>query len=119
WYHNSEQNRDSLYKQLLKQIQIQLNINPLNAYLNYNKAVLNLLLWSEDLMRETDPKSLLKEIKSLYGSELEPYKIHQLMLNYNIISADYYYETKKFKERDKALLDVKKMLVQSKLNKQQ
>lgn len=119
WYHNTEQNKDSLYKYILKQIQIQLNINPANEYLNYNKAVLNLLLWSEDLLRETDPKNLFKDIKSLYGTELEPYKIHQLMLNYNIISADYYYETKKFKERDKALLDVKKMLLQSKLTKQQ
>lgn len=119
WFYNKEQNKDSLYKQLLKEIQIQLNINPLNPYLNYNKTILNLLLWSEDLMRETDPKNLLKDIKSLYGTELEPYKVHQLLLNYNIISADYYYETKKFKERDKALLEVKKMLLQSQLNKKQ
>jgi hypothetical protein len=119
WFYNKSENADSLYKHLLKEIQIQLNINPLNPYLNYNKTVLNLLLWSEDLMRETDPKNLLKDIKSLYGTQLEPYKIHQLMLNFNIISADYYYETKKFKERDKSLLEVKKMLLQSQLNKEQ
>ena len=64
-------------------------------------------------------KNLLKDIRSLYGNDIEPYRIHQLILNHNIISADYYYETKKFKERDKSLFEVKKMLLQSQLSKEQ
>ncbi len=119
WYYNDAENKDSLYKQLLKEIQIQLAIDPTNSYLIYNKTILNLLLWSEDYSLESDPKNFLKDIKSMYGSTLEPFKIHQLLLSYNIITADYYYETKKFKERDKALLEVKKMLLQSQLNKEQ
>ena len=119
WYYNKTENRDSLNQFLLKEIKIQSLIDPNNPYINYNKAILNLLLWSEDYSRETDPKNLLKDIRSLYGNDIEPYRIHQLILNHNIISADYYYETKKFKERDKSLLEVKKMLLQSQLSKEQ
>lgn len=119
WYHNNFENKDSLNKNLLQEIKIQSIIDPENPYINYNKAILNLLLWSEDYSRESDPKNLLKDIKSLYGTDIEPYRVHQLVLNHNIISADYYYETKKFKERDKSLLEVKKMLLQSQLSKEQ
>jgi uncharacterized protein YkwD len=119
WYYNTDENRDSLNHYLLKEIKIQSLIDPNHPYINYNKAILNLLLWSEDYSRETDPKNLLKDIRSLYGNDIEPYRIHQLILNHNIISADYYYETKKFKERDKSLLEVKKMLLQSQLSKEQ
>lgn len=119
WYYNKTENRDSLNHFLLKEIKIQSLIDPNYPYINYNKAILNLLLWSEDYSRETDPKNLLKDIRSLYGNDIEPYRIHQLILNHNIVSADYYYETKKFKERDKSLLEVKKMLLQSQLSKEQ
>ncbi|MGE0561466.1 MAG: CAP domain-containing protein [Flavobacteriales bacterium] len=119
WYYNDAENRDSLNEQLLKELNIQSLIDPLNPYVNYNKASVKLLLWSEDYTRETDPKNLLKEIKQLYGTDIEPYRVHQLLLNHNIISADYYYEAKKFKERDKSLLEVKKMLLQSQLTKEQ
>lgn len=119
WYYNKTENKDSLNQQLLKEITIQSIIDPLNPYINYNKATLNLLLWSEDYSRESDPKNLLKDIRVLYGTDLEPYRVHQLMLNHNIISADYYYEAKKFKDRDKSLLEVKKILLQSQLTKEQ
>lgn len=119
WYYNTTENRDSLNQHLLKEIKIQSLIDPNNPYINYNKVILNLLLWSEDYSRETDPKNLLKDIKALYGNDIEPYRIHQLILNHNIISADYYYENKKFKERDKSLFEVKKMLLQSQLSKEQ
>lgn len=119
WYYNKAENRDSLNQQLQKEINIQSLIDPLNPYINYNKATLNLLLWSEDYSRESDPKNLLKDIRTLYGTDIEPYRVHQLLLNHNIISSDYYYETKKFKDRDKSLLEVKKMLLQSQLAKEQ
>ncbi|MCB0379677.1 MAG: hypothetical protein KDD24_00370 [Flavobacteriales bacterium] len=119
WYYNDTENRDSLNEQLLKELNIQSLIDPSNPYINYNKATVKLLLWSEDYARESDPKYLLKDIKQLYGTDIEPYRVHQLVLNHNIISADYYYETKKFKDRDKSLLEVKKMLLQSQLTKEQ
>lgn len=117
WFHTSI--NDSLNKLLFKEIQILLNIEPLNPYLNYNKTALQLMIWAEDLSKESDLKQLLKDIKSLYGTDIEPYRVHQLLLNYHLISAEYFYETKKFKERDKALIEVKKLLLQSQLNKEQ
>lgn len=119
WEHLNVENRDSLNKYLLRDIQTQQVVDPGNVYLEYNRILLKLLLWSEKYDREADPKYLLRDIKALYNRDIEPYKIHQLLLNFHIISADYYYETKKFRERDKALNEVKKILLQSQLNRDQ
>ncbi|MCB9360084.1 MAG: hypothetical protein H6587_00995 [Flavobacteriales bacterium] len=119
WFYTQVENRDSLNKYLLRDVETQLIVDPANTFLKYNKTLLKLLLWSEKYDRVTDPKYLLKDIKSLYNTDIEPYKVHQLLLNFHIISADFYYETKKFKERDKALTEVKKILLQSQLNRDQ
>lgn len=119
WYYTKVENKDSLNKYLLRDIETQLIVDPSNTFLKYNKTLLKLLLWSEKYDRVSDPKYLLKDIKSLYNTDIEPYKVHQLLLNFHIISADFYYETKKFKERDKALTEVKKILLQSQLNRDQ
>jgi len=119
WFYSDSENKDSLNKYLIRDIQTQQIVDPTNTYLEYNRILLKLLLWSEKYTRESNPKYLLKDIKALYNRDLEPFKVHQLLLNYHIISADYYYETKKFRERDKALNEVKKILLQSKLNRDQ
>lgn len=119
WFYTKVENRDSLNKYLLRDIETQLIVDPSNNFLKYNKTLLKLLLWSEKYERVTDPKYLLKDIKSLYNTDIEPYKVHQLLLNFHIISADYNYETKKFKEREKSLSEVKKILLQSQLNRDQ
>lgn len=120
YYFTEAANKDSLNKYLLRDVETQLRIDPENVYLKYNKQLLKLLLWTEKYDRQKEPKYLLKDIKALYANaNIEPYKIHQLLLNFHIISADFYYETKKFKERDKALGEVKKMLLQSQLNRDQ
>ena len=119
WQYSMVENRDSLNKYLLRDIQTQQVVDPGNTYLEYNRILLKLLLWSEKYDRQSDPKYLLRDIKALYNRDIEPYKIHQLLLNFHIISADFYYETKKFRERDKALNEVKKILLQSQLNRDQ
>jgi len=94
-------------------------ISPLNSHLKYNKVLLRLLLWSSKASREKDPKYLLKELKSLYTGGVEGWKVNQLLMNYHLIAADFYYEKKEFSSREKALKEVKKILLQSQLNKGQ
>ena len=119
WYYSKAENKDSLHQYLLRDIQTQLLIDPTNAFLKYNKSVLRLLLWSNDYKRESEPKLVLREIRSLSNSNIEAWMINRLVLNYNIISADYYYDNKRFKEREKALLNVKKTLFSSNLDRDQ
>lgn len=119
WYLTEAKNKDSLNNFLLTDIETQLLIDPINSYLQYNKMVLRLLLWSYNYKRETDPKNLLKDIKLLYSTNIEQRMINRLILNYNIISADYYYENKKFKEREKALEDVRKALLSANFDRNQ
>lgn len=119
WYYSNTTNRDSLNKHLLREIETQLLIDPQNAFLLYNKTVLRLLLWSNDYKREANPKLVLREIKLLNSSSIEKWMINRLILNHNIISADYYYDNKKFAEREKALEEVRKALLSSKLDRNQ
>jgi uncharacterized protein YkwD len=119
WYYSKAVNKDSLHQYLMTDIQTQLVIDPTNAFLLYNKSVLRLLLWSNDYKRETDPRLVLREIRLLGSSNIEKWMINRLVLNYNIISADYFYDNKKFNEREKALVDVKKALFSSNLDRNQ
>ena len=119
WYYSDAVNKDSLHQYLMRDIQTQLIIDPNNAFLLYNKSVLRLLLWSNNYKREPDPKLVLREIRLLGSSNIEKWMINRLVLNYNIISADYFYDNKKFNEREKALVNVKKALFSSNLNRDQ
>ena len=119
WYYAASLNKDSINNFLYDDIQTQLLIDPNNSYLQYNKLVLRLLLWSYNYKREADPKFLLKDIKLLYSTNIEQKMINRLILNYNIISADFYYENKKFKEREKALEEVKKALLSANFDRNQ
>lgn len=119
WLFTETNNKDSLNAYLVRDIITQLRIEPTNPYLLYNKTTLDLLMWTEKYERVKDPKFLLKDIKSMYNMGLESWKISQLLLNFHIIAADYYYETMKFDERDRSLNEVKKMLLQSQLNRDQ
>jgi uncharacterized protein YkwD len=120
WYNEyNKVDNDSLNKYLLRDIETQLVISPNNVYLRYNKIALRLLLWSNKYSRETNPKDLSKEIRMLYNSKIEKWKISRLILNYNLVAADVYYEKNKFNERDKALGEVQKILLRSKLTRDQ
>ena len=61
----------------------------------------------------------MREIRLLYSSDIDKWKISRLILNYNLVAADVYYETNKFNERDKALSEVQKILLQSNLTRDQ
>ena len=119
WYSFKGKNRDSINLYLYQKIESLLAIDPNNSFLRYNKSVLRLLLWSYNYSRESDPKLVLREIKSLTNSNIEGWMINRLKLNYNIISADYFYDNKKFLEREKALVNVKKSLFSSNLDRDQ
>lgn len=120
WHNEIEHaNQDSLNKFLLRDIETQLLIDPTNVYLKYNKTALRLLLWSTKYSREAEPKKIMREIRLLYNSDIEKWKISRLVLNYNLVAADVYYETNKFNERDKALNEVQKILLKSNLTRDQ
>ncbi len=120
WFTSTTLNRDSLHKQLSRDVLTFLRIDPSNSYLQYNSIVLRLLLWSEKYSREPDPKILLRDIKALLtNSNVENWQINRLILNYNLIAADYYYDNKLFREREKALVAVQKILLSSKLDRNQ
>jgi hypothetical protein len=117
--HKTVLNQDSLNQEVLREIEKQLVIDPTNVYLKYNKIALRLLLWSNKYSREADPKKIMREIRLLFNSDIDKWKISRLILNYNLIAADVFYETNKFKERDKALGEVQKILLQSNLTRDQ
>lgn len=118
WQHqDGNSDNDSLNKHILREIETQLVIAPDNVYLKYNKIALRLLLWATKYSREPSPKDLLREIRALYSTEIEKWQISRLILNYNLVAADFYYDTNRFKERDKALSEVQKILLQSNLTR--
>ena len=119
WYTAKDGNKDSLNLYLFNKIENLLSIDENNSFLRYNKSVLRLLLWSNDYNREKNPKLVLREIKQLASSNIQAWMINRLVLNYNIISADYFYDNKLFPEREKALINVKKALLSSNLDRDQ
>jgi len=62
---------------------------------------------------------LYKAIRKLYNTKIDNWKVNQIQLNYHLIAADFYYEIKDFKLREKSLKQVKKFIIRSKLNQQQ
>ncbi len=119
WYSSKSENRDSLHLYLFNKIEALLAIDHMNPFLKYNQSVLRLLLWSSDYKREVNPRLVLREIKLLASTNIEAWMINRLVLNYNIIAADYFYDNKKFPEREKALINVKKALFSSNLDRDQ
>ncbi|MCB0401371.1 MAG: hypothetical protein KDD41_04760 [Flavobacteriales bacterium] len=120
WFYTDSENQDSLLKYLRSDIKTMLLVDPENSYLQYNLLVIRLLLWANKFSRESDPKYLLREIKSVVSSsQIEKWQTNRLILNYNLIAADYYYDNKQFKERESALEEVKKILLSSKLDRNQ
>jgi hypothetical protein len=107
------------YAELLDEFNKLLSISPKNPYLRYNKLMLRLLIWTHDYSKENNPQELFKEVKDLYKTKIENWKVNQLFLQYNLIAADYYYEKRNYTERERALKEAKKLLVQSNLNRDQ
>jgi len=119
WFVSKSKNKDSLNRVLLREIEIQLVVDPTNAFLRYNETVLRLLIFSNNYSTESDPNVLLKEIRSLANTSIEKWMINRLLLNYNIISADFYFDNQQFREREKALKSVKSTLFSSNLDRDQ
>ncbi len=110
---------DSLLQALLKEINIQLYIAPKNPFLLYNKQLIILRRWENNYNLVSDAKQLYKDIVKLYSSGIDKWRVKQLELNYHLIAADYFYETKKFKEREKSLKSIKQTLTNAQLSMKQ
>jgi len=110
---------DSLFLALAKEIDIQLYIAPKNPYLLYNKYLILLKRWEDNYNIVKDAKQLYKDIIKLNALGMDAWRVKQLELNYHLIAADYFYETKQFKEREKSLKKIKDALTSANLSMKQ
>jgi uncharacterized protein YkwD len=93
--------------------------DPSNPYVLYNKLILELEFWAKDILKLSEPELLLKDMKRLYSTRVENWRINRLILNYHILAADYYYEKKDFAKREKELKEVRKFIFSAKLDRAQ
>jgi len=112
-------NKDSLSTEIKREFTTYQRINPNYPQVKYNRLLLELNMWAQKLSRVKVPKVLLKTIRSLYNSKIATWKVNQLVLSFNIILADHYYERKEFGKRKKALREVKRILISAELNRDQ
>lgn len=94
-------------------------IEPENPFLNYNQCLIDLIRWSRNYNYIAHPDELGSRIRKLYATRMPNSKVTMLLLNFNIIAAEYYYENKMFKERDDALEELRKFLVRADLDRDQ
>lgn len=115
-----EQSHTDSFRQQLKEEFLALYfIDPSNPYVLYNKLLMELEFWEKDILKMPDPEPLLKEMKKLYSTRIENWRINRLRLNYHILAADYYYEKKDFAKREKELKETRKFIFSSKLDMEQ
>ncbi|HAW50752.1 MAG TPA: hypothetical protein DCX54_00250 [Flavobacteriales bacterium] len=122
-----KKNSDSLVDNLRMEIEALLGVEPTNGHINFNKQAIKLYYWAKDLQfliideenKVDQPKDFYKDIRKLYNTKIDNYKVNRLLLNYNIISADFYYDRRDFRNRIKALKQVKKYVQKAKLNRTQ
>lgn len=118
---------DSLIDALKMNVEAYLGIDPGNGHLNFNKQAIKLYFWSKDLnsliideVNKIDqPKDFYKDIVKLYSSKIDNYFVNRLLLNYNIIAADFYYERQDYPSRVKALKQVFKYVRKANLDRDQ
>ncbi len=118
---------DSLIYAMKMQLEALNGINPSYGHVNYNKQVVKLYYWSKDLNmlvideenRINEVKDFYRDIKKLYNTKIDNYFVNRLLLNYNIIAADYYYERQDYRSRVRALKEVRKYVKKAKLDREQ
>lgn len=118
---------DSLFEALKAEVNRYYTIDPNNAHLNYNKQLIELYYWSRNihyLMVDKEanidqPSDLYRAIRKLYNTKIDNWKVNQLLLNYHLIAADFYYETQDYQMREKSLKAVKRLILKSNLNREQ
>ena len=127
YFNGNSDELDSLFEDLKTDVGRFLTIDPNNAHLNYNKQLVELYYWSRNIhylmidkeAKVDQPRDLYKAIRRLYNSKIDNWKVNQLLLNYYLIAADFYYETQNYVMREKSLKKVKKLVIKSKLNQEQ
>ena len=119
--------RDSLIAGLRMEVEALLGIAPSNGHLNFNKQAIKLYYWASDLnMLVIDEENHIDEVRDfyndirrLYNTKVDNYYVNRLLLNYNIIAADFYYEKQDHKNRVKSLKQVFTFVKKAKLNREQ
>jgi outer membrane protein OmpA-like peptidoglycan-associated protein/uncharacterized protein YkwD len=126
-YNPKKKEMADLFEELKEEINRFSGIAPDNAHLLFNKQLVELYYWSENIhylmvdeeAKIDQPKDLYKAIRKLYNTKIDNWKVNQLMLNYYIIAADFYYEHKDYAAREKSLKKVKRLVERSKLDQEQ
>jgi hypothetical protein len=125
-FHKGEYS-DSLINQMRMEVEALLGADPKNGHVNFNKQAIKLYYWSRDLNflvideenHIDQAKDFYKDIRKLYNTKIDNYIVNRLLMNYNIIAADFYYEKQDFRKRVKALKQVNRYVLKAKLNREE
>ena len=120
-------NVDSIINDLRMEVEALLGVEEGNGHLKYNKQAIKLYYWAKDLSflvideenKINQVKDFERDIRKLYNTKIHNYKVNRLLMNFNIIAADYYYEKQDFKNRVRALKQVKRFVQKAKLDRDQ
>ena len=118
---------DSLIDALKMEVEALLGVDPANGHVNFNKQAIKLYYWAKDLNiliideenKIDQVKDFYKDIRKLYNTKIDNYFVNRLLMNYNIIAADFYYEKQNYKERVRALKQVRKYVKKANLSREQ
>lgn len=124
---NDSENQDSLINLMRQEVEALLGIQAGNGHLNYNRQVIKLYYWAKDLTylvvdhenRIDQVRDFEREIRKLYNTKIDNYKVNRLRMNFNIIAADFYYEREEFRERIRALKQVYRYVKKARLDRAQ
>jgi len=83
-------------------------LDPSNVYIKYNTCDLSLKAWAADSTFLQNPEGYMKNIKALYNTKIEKKLVNKLYLNFQILIAQHFLHSHKYKYRDEAISLVKK-----------
>lgn len=118
---------DSLIDNLKMNFEALLGVDPANGHVNFNKQAIKLYYWAKDLTilkideenHIDEVKDFYRDIRKLYNTKIDNYFVNRLLLNYNIIAADFYYENQDYKNRVRSLKQVRKYVKKANLSRDQ
>ena len=124
---NEGEPSDSLIDKLRMDVEALLGVDEGNGHINFNKQAIKLYYWAKDINllvideenRIDEVKDFERDIRKLYNTKIDNYQVNRLLLNYNIIAADYYYEKQDFRNRQRALKQVRRYVKKAKLSRNQ
>jgi tetratricopeptide (TPR) repeat protein len=94
-------------------------INQTQQQIAFNKHISTLQHWSQATTNVGNMEDWLKQFKKLSTNEIPVNSYAKALLNYNLIAADYYYETGKFDQRKKAFQEIVKWYLKANLTQEE